>query len=74
MTEIVWQLPVKQSNLSDNDWVHHKAKYHAFIDNLSVCGKFSQDTNFFETGINEDKLMKNKNLACKNCMKKLDVV
>lgn len=68
---LVWQLPVIQSNLTDHDWVHPKAKYHAFIDNKSICGKYDQITDCFETGIEESKLMANKGWACKVCLKKL---
>ncbi|MCG3227901.1 hypothetical protein HXV89_00245 [Bacillus subtilis] len=53
MNKIVWQLPVIQSNLTDHDWIHPKAKYHAYIDNKSVCGKYGQHTDYFETGIEE---------------------
>lgn len=73
MVNVVWQLPVKQSDLTDHDWIHPKAKYHAFINNNSVCGKYGQNTNFFETGIEESELMKNKELACKKCLKKLEL-
>jgi hypothetical protein len=72
MNKIVWQLPVIQSNLTDHDWIHPKAKYHAYIiDNKSVCGKYGQHTDYFETGIEESKLMANKEWACKVCLKKL---
>lgn len=26
-----WMLPVKQSNITDHDWIHPKAKYHCFF-------------------------------------------
>ncbi|MEC1437279.1 hypothetical protein P9D57_00645 [Bacillus sonorensis] len=68
---LVWKLPVIQSDLTDHHWVHPKAKYHAFIDNKSVCGKYGQSTDYFETGIEESKLMANKDWACKLCLKKL---
>lgn len=68
LEDIVWQLPVIQSNKTDHDWTHPKAKYHAFVDYNSVCGRHRQDTDFFETGIEESKLMVNKELACKACL------
>lgn len=71
MGNIIWQLPVIQSNLTDHDWIHPNAKYHAYIENNSVCGNYGQSTDFFETSIDEDELMKNKDLACKGCLKKL---
>ncbi|MEC0709719.1 hypothetical protein P8881_19535 [Bacillus haynesii] len=71
MNKIVWQLPVIQSDLTDHDCIHPKAKYHAYIDNKSVCGKYGQITDCFETGIEESELMANKDWACKVCLKKL---
>lgn len=71
MENVVWQLPVIQSDLTDHNWIHPKAKYHAFINDISLCVKYCQDTKNFETGIEESKLMKNKELACKKCLKKL---
>ena len=70
---VIWQLPVIQSNLTDHDWLHPKAKYHAFINDISACGKFSQDTNCFETTIDANILLQRKELACKKCMKALDI-
>jgi hypothetical protein len=71
MDNVVWQLKVHQSNKRDYDWIHPKAKYHAFINNNSVCGKYGQTTDFFETDIEESEIMSKKELACKNCLKKL---
>jgi hypothetical protein len=48
MANIVWQLPVIQSKKTDHDWIHPKAKYHAYIDNNSVCGKYRQITDFLK--------------------------
>jgi len=47
MVSVVWQLPVNQSNKTDHEWIHPKAKYHAYVNNNSLCGKFGQNTNFF---------------------------
>ena len=66
---VVWQLPVKNSNKTTQDWVHPKAKYHAFQNNNSVCGKYYQDTDFFETDMSEGTDRKH---VCKVCLKKLD--
>ncbi|MFA1782353.1 hypothetical protein ACDX77_18950 [Bacillus velezensis] len=68
---LVWQLPVIQSDKTDHNWIPPKAKYHAFIDNKSVCGKYGQNTDYFEIGIEESELMTNKDRACKVCLKKL---
>ena len=66
---VIWQLPVKQSNLTSVDWVHPKAKYHAFVNDRSLCGKYGQSTGFFETTIEPSNLTEE--LACKKCFKKL---
>ncbi|MBU8576440.1 hypothetical protein ACQKEX_14600 [Bacillus pumilus] len=63
----VWQLPVKQSDLTDHDWVHKWSKYHAFINKDSICGKHGQDTDFFETGVDESEIIENPSIACKKC-------
>ncbi|MFL1672514.1 hypothetical protein [Paenibacillus dendritiformis] len=69
---IIWQLPVKQSSLTDTDWIHPKAKYHAFENYNSLCGKYRQVTDYFETGIDEAELMKDKlHYACQKCLKEL---
>lgn len=73
MENVVWQLPVRQSNFTDHDWIHPKAKYQAFANFNSVCGKHEQNTIFFETGIDELELMKNNDLACKACLKTLGI-
>ncbi|AZU61020.1 hypothetical protein [Neobacillus mesonae] len=70
MGEIVWQLPVNQNRGFEKE-VHHKAKYHAFKNSISLCRKYGQDTDYFETGIDELELMLNKDLACKKCLKEL---
>lgn len=72
MTNVIWQLPVKQSNVTNHDWVHPKSKYHAFASDKSLCGKYSQATEFFETTIESSELMINKENACKECLKKLN--
>ncbi|MCM3227524.1 hypothetical protein [Terribacillus saccharophilus] len=64
---LVWQLKVHQSNKTDHDWIHPKSKFHAFINNNSLCGKYGQDTDFFETTINEDEVKADRNIACKKC-------
>ncbi|WP_144536555.1 hypothetical protein [Bacillus thuringiensis] len=73
MANIVWQLPVKQSNTTSHDWVHPKAKYHAFVNDNSLCGKYSQSTSFFETTIESSELRIKEEMACKQCLKKLDL-
>lgn len=63
----VWQLPVKQSNLSNIDWVHPKAKYHCFCGGISLCGKHAQDTDYFETDCESGEILSRPEIACKVC-------
>lgn len=69
MSVYKWQLPVKQSNITDVDWIHPRAKYHCFDSRgFSLCGKYYQDICFFET----DLEYSNTNLEeckCKKCNK-----
>lgn len=70
MSEIIWQLPVNQSNKTDHDWVHPKAKYHAYVNNNSLCGKYGQNTNYFETTGDIKEIMSKPQIACNTCFKK----
>lgn len=70
-----WQLYVHQSDKSNIDWIHPKAKYHFFEKVNSgyqrcLCDKYEQDTDYFETGIEESVIAENPDLACKKCFKK----
>ena len=67
MTEIVWQLPVRATK-SNDDWIHPKAKFHAFRKNSSLCGLYFQDTNFFEANIEQSEIENHNALACKKCL------
>lgn len=66
-----WQLPVKQSNLTDTDWIHPRAKYHCFDKSgHSLCGKYGQDIYFFETDIEYSDVKDQEgleNCKCKIC-------
>jgi hypothetical protein len=66
----VWQLPVKQSNITDHDWIHPKAKYHCFVQNQSLCNKYVQDTDYFETDIERGEIIMRPEIACKICRAK----
>lgn len=70
-----WQLHVIQSNKSNIDWIHPKSKYHYFVKTGSgharcLCDKYEQDTNYFETEIEESFIIENPNLACKKCFER----
>ena len=66
-----WQLPVNQSNLTDTDWIHPRAKYHCFDKSgRSLCGKHGQDIYFFETDIEYSDVKDQEaleNCKCKIC-------
>ncbi|MFE5473862.1 hypothetical protein [Bacillus safensis] len=65
----VWRIPIKQSNLTDHDWINRNTKYHAFIDNKSICGKYDQNRGFSESStLDEEEMKKNPHLACKSCL------
>ena len=53
-----WMLPVKQSNITDYDWIHPRAKYHCFFNDTSLCEKYQQDQNYFETDIDLEEAEK----------------
>lgn len=65
--ESQWQLPVKTSPLTNNYWIHKWAKYHYFVGMNSLCDKYRQDTENFETNIEQEELDKDPSRACKVC-------
>lgn len=73
MSMYKWQLPVKQSNITDTDWIHPKAKYHCFDKfGHSLCGSYWQDIYYFETDIEYSNIENKKeleNFKCKKCKK-----
>ncbi|MGD6829082.1 hypothetical protein [Bacillus pumilus] len=70
----IWLLHINQNNPIEQGWGQNWSKYHAFIDNKAICGEYSQDTNFIETGITESEIIKNPGIACKKCLAKIDVL
>lgn len=71
MTEIIWQLPINQSNKTNHDWIHTKAKFHGFVNNISLCQRHKQKTRSFETR-NVSEVMQEKELVCKRCLELYD--
>lgn len=58
-----WQLPI-----SDRDGtVHITAKCHCFIDGRSLCGRYKQNTDYYETDVSEDEVLERPSVACKRC-------
>lgn len=70
MKKIIWQLPTKQSNFSDYDYVPANAKFHAFINNKSLCGKHQQDDWFEQYDFNKTLKEFGEQGFCKICYKK----
>jgi hypothetical protein len=59
----VWQLPI-----SDKDGtVHMTAKCHCFRNGQSLCGRYQQDTDYYETDVRENEVLERPNIACKKC-------
>lgn len=74
MSEIEWQLPQNEDRHFDR-MIHHNTKLHAFFDGKSLCGKYRISPNYYETtDVSEEEIMNNKELACKKCLSKLNVV
>lgn len=67
----VWQLPVRERVVQGKpDWVHPLVKYHCFVGGKSMCGKYEQDTDFFETDIESGQILMFPAVACQKCLKK----
>lgn len=67
----VWQLPVpNETSQSANAYIRRNVKYHCFVDNISLCGKYTQDTDFYETGIESGEILSRSDIACKICRKR----
>lgn len=67
--KIKWALYVNQDNELDKE-IAYNAKYHCFNNNKSLCGKYSQDNDYFETDIESDEILKRPEIACKKCFNK----
>lgn len=64
----VWQLPIR-SEISANAYIPATAKYHCFIKNVSLCKRYAQDTDYYETGIESGEILRRPEIACKKCRK-----
>lgn len=71
MKKIIWQLPTHQSNVTNRDWIHPKAKFHAFDEQCeSLCKKHRQDDFFEQYDFNKKLEEFGKSCFCKVCLKK----
>ena len=67
MNNVKWMLPVRQSSLTNHDLIHPKAKYHCFNNNVSLCEKYRQSQDFYETDIESGEIAMRPEIACKKC-------
>lgn len=66
-----WYLPVKQSRVTGDYYISDKAKYHYFKNDTSLCNKYWQVTDNFETNnITDGEVLKDNTYVCKICYKK----
>ncbi len=66
----IWQLPVlSETSESANVYIPKTAKYHCFVGNASLCKKYVQDTDYYETGIESGEILSRPEIACKRCRK-----
>lgn len=66
----VWQLPVSGSEKTANGYISQKAKHHCFVDNVSLCGKYYQNTKDYDGGITTTSacMLELPQFACKKCL------
>lgn len=76
MEKIIWQLPFKQSNITNKDWLHYKAKYHAFkdSDSWSLCNKKDFSKYHDKATLEEiaEEVGDYRNYVCKTCLNKIN--
>ena len=70
MNKIKWQLPTHQSDYTNHDYIHPKAKLHAFNDCLSLCKKHTQNDFFEQYDFNNTLKELGEKAFCKVCYKK----
>lgn len=65
----VWQLPVCGAERTGNSYISMRAKYHCFVDDISLCGKYHQDTSDYDHGITIESasIVEIPQNACKRC-------
>lgn len=67
----VWQLPVSGAEKTGNSYISMKAKYHCFVDDVSLCRKYHQFTDDYDYGITtvSASVLEMLQVACKKCLK-----
>ena len=68
----IWQLPVHGAERTGNAYISQRSKYHCFVNNLTLCGKYVQNTNYYDDGISAESgyVAQNPDKACSRCYKK----
>ena len=68
----VWQLPVHGAERTGNAYISNKAKYHCFVNNSTLCGKYVQNTSDYDDGISikSESVAQNPDKVCSLCYKK----
>lgn len=66
----VWQLPVFEDGFSGSNYVPMKAKYHCFVNGVSLCKKYHQITDVYDSGITVegDDVAHSPGIVCKRCL------
>lgn len=67
----VWSLPVREdARYGKRNYVDLRVKYHCFIEGNSLCKKYEQDTDFYDTDIASGEVLAFPAVACKVCFEK----
>nr|DAM74970.1 MAG TPA: hypothetical protein [Caudoviricetes sp.] len=61
---LIWQLPVSDKTGT----VAVNAKAHCFEGEKSLCGRYFQNTDYYETDVDIEVILKNPQTACKKCL------
>lgn len=64
-----WQLPIGQK-IDQAEYIRMNAKFHYFVNEESLCGKYYQETKLFDNLIANDQEEEMHNHLCKACLKK----
>ena len=66
----VWQLPVNGAERTGNAYISRKAKFHCFVDNITLCGKYHQNTQNYDDGITLEScsIVELPQFACRKCL------
>lgn len=66
---ISWELYVNENRAYGKE-IPDNAKYHCFVDDKSLCGKYHQKYSDYDTTIKSGEILMFPHIACKVCLKK----